>query len=924
MPISLVSTKLHIPRGRANGISRPRLTHKLIEVLKHPGCFALISGPAGFGKTTLLSEFAAELRNRAAWVALEDADNDPIQFWTYLITACQSIHPNVGESALALFQSNQPLPDETIPTIIINDLVKVESDLVLVLDDYHAIQNASIHAAVSYLLEHLPEKFHLVLSTRVDPPMPLARYRARGQLIEIRAADLRFTTEEAASFLNQMMGLNLSSEQVSALEARTEGWIAGLQLAALSMRGRDDIASFIKAFTGSHVYVAEYLIEEVLRYQTEEVKSFLLQTSILERLTASLCEAVSGCIDGQAMLRELQQANLFVLPLDDEGVWFRYHHLFADLLKARLRQSLSAEAIAALHQRAMAWYEQAGMIPEAIEHSLAISDYPHVVKLLERIALPTILQAHVKTVDRWLKAIPSQYVDQSPRINMAFAWLNLLRGTSDQAKPYLGRLAIMFSSEASDWEASLQGEWLAIQSKLLGMQGKAPESRDLAQRALQILPEADVLVRTMLYLNLADACEQMHDYDGASETFQMIARDAQARGDFATEIIGASGLARMLLLQGRLHSAFETAMQGVQRLESTGQSTPFSATFYGELGQIHYHWHQLDQARNYSLRSIQVSGVSGYSDPEIYHHVMLARIFQMEGDWESSAREMQQADELTRKIPPAMVREQVISQQIRVDLARDHLPAAQAAMQSEGFTFDGVFGFPVLAPDANVLHPLALLYNSALRILLYRARMKDGIENLQRGLELAELVLAGELRCSQIPAALETLLLRSQMKAVLGDRDGSLADAVRALELAQPEGFISVFLEEGPPVAESLKTLLERDLLGTAQKEYVKEILSAFPVMRSFTVPGNEPTAGKSEAAVDESLALIEPLTSRELEVLRLIACGDSNQKIAEKLVITLSAVKKHTSNIFRKLNVNSRTQAIVRARQLGILREDD
>jgi LuxR family maltose regulon positive regulatory protein len=388
MSASLLSTKLHIPHTRINAVSRPQLIEKLRSGMTHPGSFALLSGPAGFGKTTLLSQFAVEFQRPVAWLSLEAADNDPIRFWTYLIAACQSVQPAIGESGLALLQTPQSLPDETIPTILINDLVGLENDLVLILDDYHTIQNQAIHSALSFLLDHLPGKLHPVISTRVDPPWPLARFRARGQLIEIRAGDLRFTTAETAAFLNQVMGLDLSAENVAALEARTEGWVASLQLAAISMKGRSDVTGFIEAFTGSHVYVAEYLIEEVLGRQSEEVKTFLMQTSILERLNAGLCQAVTGHAESQTLLKDLYQANLFVIPLDEDGQWYRYHQLFMDLLKARLQQTLSADVIAGLHQRAAAWYAQTGMLPEAIGHALAARDFPHAAQLIERPPCP--------------------------------------------------------------------------------------------------------------------------------------------------------------------------------------------------------------------------------------------------------------------------------------------------------------------------------------------------------------------------------------------------------------------------------------------------------------------------------------------------------------------------------------------------------
>ncbi|MGE5222118.1 MAG: LuxR C-terminal-related transcriptional regulator [Omnitrophica WOR_2 bacterium] len=937
MLISLLSTKFYIPPTRANAVKRPRLTEKLLSILERPGSFALLSGPAGFGKTTLLSEFATQLQQPVAWVSLDDGDNDPIRFWTYLIAACQTVQPGAGESAMALFRLPQPPALEAIPAILINDLAGPGRDMVLILDDYHTIQNQAIHAGFLFLLEHLPVNLHIVVSTRIDPPWPLARFRARNQLVEIRARDLRFTTEEAASFLNRIMGLSLLTQDVAALEERTEGWVAGLQLAALSMQGRSDIAGFVKALTGSHVYIAEYLVEEVLQRQPEDVQAFLLQTSILERLNAGLCEALTGCEDGQSRLAALHRMNLFVISLDDEGRWFRYHHLFADLLKARLRQTVPADTIAELHRSAAAWYEQAGMAPEAIEHALAAADYSHAVQLVTRIALTVILQAYVNTVEGWLQAIPPKYIEQSPRANMAFVWLNLLRGTFAQAAPYLERLEAFFSTQqAGSADPSLEGEWLAIQSKMLNLQGKPAESRDLANRGLEILPEADAPVRSMLYANLAAAYQQVLDYDHAAEAFQRIVQDAQAAGDYFMETLGVSGQVQMVLQLGRLRRAFVIASEEIQRVEASGKSIPFSATLYGEVGQIYYYWHQLEQSKEYQWRSMQTSGRSGYIDPELYYHVMLSRIFQMEANWDASAREMQKAGELMQAAPPVMVREEVLSQQVRVHLAFDRLSAAQAVLQPEGFSFEGAVGFPALAsepgePARPVTRPVGLLYNSALRVLLYKGRTKQDRLSLEQGLDLAAGVLAGELQSGEIPTALETLLLRSQMYAALGNEQDSLAEADRALELAEPEGFISIFVEEGQPVAGILAALLERGSPETVQPDrilrisFIRRILDAFPgkgspqATQGKKLAANTPPAGEAVAG-EEPLAPVEPLTARELEILQLIAAGDSNRAIAERLIITVSAVKKHASNILGKLGASSRTQAVARARQAGIL----
>jgi len=900
------------------------LTEKLLTGLSQPGSFALITGPAGFGKTTLLSEYVAVLKQPVAWVSLDAGDDDPIQFWTYVITACQTIHGEIGESVLSLLQLPQTLPTEAIPSILINELAASEHDLTLILDDYHTIQNESIHGAIAFLLEHLPKNLHVLISTRVDPPWPLARFRSRNLLVEIRAQDLRFSSQEAASFLNRMMELELSSDDVESLEERTEGWAAGLQLAALSMKGRSDTSGFVRALKGSHVYIAGYLIEEVLMLQSLEVQDFLLQTSILDRLNGDLCEAVTGYKHAQTMLLSLQQKNLFVISLDDENKWFRYHNLFADLLLAKLQSSTSKDMLIELHKRAAKWYEQADMIPEAIEHSLKAQDVVNVVQLVEVNALRLILQAHVRTVEVWLRTVPPEYLEKSPRINMACAWLHVLRGATSQAMPYIERLKIFFSTDdPKKIDPSVQGEWLALQAKVLSVQGKPAESQDLSNKALNILPESDILMQSMVAVNLATAYEQMLDYDHAAETIQMIARKARLLGDYTFEILGLSGQARMELIQGHLHKTFDIASEGIRRLEETGKKTPFSATFFGELSQIYYQWHQLDPVRALSLRSVQASGKSGYSDPEIYHNIMVSKLSQIEGDWESAASEMQKAIDLADKIPPAMIRDNVISQQIRIHLAFDRYSEAEKLLAAEGFFFEEGFIFPDLAPDSNLTHPVGMLHNSALRVLLFRICEKQNPADVKAGLDLAALVLAKVLLFCHIPTAIETLLIRSQLFNAMGDEQNRLADVLQALELGESERFISIFVEEGTPVAEALMMLLKRNQLGNLHRDYVQAVLDAFP--KSFTTkegPKNQ-LVSNSKTGIKESTdvePLVEALTPREMEVLQRIAAGDSNQEIANKLVITVSAVKKHTGNIFAKLNVNSRTQAIARARQYKLL----
>ncbi|HEY6074998.1 MAG TPA: LuxR C-terminal-related transcriptional regulator [Anaerolineales bacterium] len=916
MSLPPVSTKFHIPSLRAENVARPRLQQVLLQAADRPGLFVLVSGPAGFGKTTLLSGLAAARQADLAWDSLDESDNDPVRFWSALISACQAVRPGVGNAALALLQSPGFQPDAAIPTLLINDFAVLSDPFVIMLDDYHVIHTASIHAAMGFMIEHLPDPLRLVCSTRVDPPWPLARLRAQNRLVEIRAADLRFTFQEAAEFLNSRMGLDLTGEQMTALEARTEGWIAGLQLAALSLKNRPDARGFIEAFTGSHVFIADYLVEEVLSHQPDELQTFLMQTSILERLGAGLCEAVTGIPGAQATLASLQRRNLFVVPLDEEGIWYRFHPLFADLLRARLRRQFPPQACHALHQRAADWYEAAGMESEAIPHSLAASDPGHTVRLVEKIAMPMIMKAHFKTVEGWLKALPPESLRASPRARMAFAWLYLMQRDFSRAQPHLDHLQEYFSTtRAADAGNSLYGQWLALQAMRMGAQGKAVESCALAEQALKVLPGDEIGIRSLTRMSLANTYQQLFDFERAAGAFQEIVRQGQASADLSSEMLGLSCLGLMLLQQGKLHAAYEAAAQAIRRLEQTGAYSPFSATLYGELATISYHWHRLEEGRSYFSRSVEVSLPGGFMDAEIYHHVFLSRLCQMEGDLPGAAREINLALDQMQTAAPSFKREEVIAQHVNVCLALGRTAEAQSALEPCGFDFAAGFHHPELSPGVGIPPMLGLLQVSALRILLARDARAHRKDDLKNGLELADLLIENGLRCGNLPVVLQALLLRSRIHTALGSHPASRADLLKSLELAAPEDDLSPFLEEGAPLISLLEALERGSLPVGFPTPFLHSLLEA--LRGRGLVPAAASTHKLSHV---EEEGLIEPLTPREREVLQLLAAGDPNLVIAEKLVITVSAVKKHTGNIFRKLNVNSRTQAAARARMLGLL----
>jgi LuxR family maltose regulon positive regulatory protein len=939
----LLSTKLHRPALPPRRVQRPHLVERLNEGLASGRQVTLVSAPAGFGKTTCISDWVNTLDRPVSWLSLDAADDDPGRFFAYLIAALQEVNASLGREIEGALRSGQLPPTEVISTTLVNDILELETRCLLVLDDFHVIQDRFILQVMAKLVGNLPQLLHLALLTREDPPLPLARLRANSQLAEIRARDLRFTNRDAEDFLNEVMGLSLSEPDIAILADKTEGWIAGLQLAAIALRSprapesplsvgdRANPSSFIATLSGSHRYILSYLTEEVLSQQPEEIQRFLLQTSILDKLNGDLCNAVTERSDGRVLLERLFNANLFLIPLDDEGQWYRYHHLFADLLRD-FQNALHNDKAAELHQRASQWYAQAGMATEAIQHALVAEDYAMAVDLLEGHAMGMIMQGYAKTVNGWVQAIPAKWASSSPRTHLAFAWMHLLRGAYAQASPYLERSQAAFAGPETEPnlgedERSLKAEWLVMQSLLLNMQGKTTESLALGTQALEIAPEQDSRVRSLAYFGLACAYQVMEDYGLVVDAYQMAIQHGRAADNLVTEMLSTSGLAKLAFEQGQLHLAGEIAAPVSVRLEQSGSPPPISTVVYGILGEVYYQWAQIEEARRYSLRALQLSTLGGYNSGMIGCRVQLSRLSQLAGDLEDAAREIQKAVDLMQVDTPDYVRQEAVSQQVRVYLGRNRPSAAELALQGQGFSFQGQFSFPTLSPGQSIPHSIGLLYNSSLHVLLYQARAGRDLANLKPGIELAGRLIDGALQGQYLLVALEALLLRAQMHAALGKRQAKLAanlaasraDYARALELAEPEGLIGVFVEQDSPVAEALANLVKQNQLGTIQPGYVEQILAAFSGSQPPGTPRGERPAPGVLAGI-EPAALIEPLTEREVDVLRLMAEGLKYQEIAERLFISLNTVRSHVKAIYGKLLVNNRTQAIEVARQLRIM----
>jgi LuxR family transcriptional regulator, maltose regulon positive regulatory protein len=903
----LLTTKLHRPSIPFKRVLRSRLIQRLNAGLSSGRQITLISAPAGYGKSTCAADWLGSLSLPVAWLSLDPLDDDPARFFTYLVAALQHVHETLGQEIGASLQLGQVPSAEVISTTLLNGMLDFDQPFVLVLDDVQVLQDPCIHETLSQLLANQPDNLHLVMLTREDPSLPLARLRANNQITELRAADLRFTASEVEHFLREVMGLSLSPTDIARLEEKTEGWIAGLQLVGLSMQDHANPSAFISTLSGSQRHILGYLTEEVLRRQPDDIQQFLLETSILERLNGDLCNAATGRTDSHRVLERLLAANLFLIPLDDEQHWYRYHHLFADLLR-NFQHSQQGPRAEQLHQRASLWYASAGMANEAVQHALAASDFQLVVALIEQHAVELLMQGHAKTLEGCLQALPSEWAMHNPRANLAFAWMHLMRGSFAQVIPSIHRLQAIFAN-ATIQDASLQAQWLALQAFSLIGQGNTIESLCLAREALRIALPEDGYVLGLVYHALATAYVVTGDYARAVETYQKAVVASRTAGNFAAEVMCIAALVQMALQHGQLNFAFELASQGIERVEQEGMLSPITAALYGSVGQVYYLRRHLELARPYYLRAMQLSPLSAYSDTEIGYQVVQSRLLQTQGDLKASAAAIQRAVDLMRIAPPVWVREEVAAQQVRVYLAQHRLADAEMVLQAQGFQAEGTFAVPDLNPDRSVTPSVGLLYNSALRIEMYRAQVTHNLAGLQNHLTVAGDLTIRSLEEDYLPTALETLLIRAQMHAILGSHAASLADAIRALELAEPEGFVSLFVEEGHAIADLLTELLK----SRVHPAYIQHILNAFSGGNQGTLSGEASDAGSTDDWLD-------PLSHRELEILRLIADGRSNQVIADQLVLSLHTVKKHISNIFGKLGVNSRTQAVALARESGML----
>ena len=943
MPDTLLRTKFFIPSLRPNMVPRTRLVERLNQGLDLGHKLTLISAPAGFGKTTLIAEWAASLlhvqsaeknpqsatveakqRNpQLCWLSLDEGDSDLARFLAYLVTALQTVESGMVEKALAMLQAPQPPPADSVLTVLINEITAVSSRpaILLVLDDYHLVISQDLETAnpideaLAFLVDHLPPNMHLVITTREDPNLPLPRLRARGRLSELRAADLRFTPDEAAVFLNQSMGLQLSVEEIAALEARTEGWIAGLQMAALSMQGRTDSAAFIQAFTGSHHFVLDYLIEEVLEQQPKSVQDFLLKTSILDRLNGPLCDAVrfdetpesssattvrsdetresssttavrfeevsgssasaaGGQENGRQMLEYLQQANLFITPLDDERRWYRYHHLFADLLRLRLRRQ-GADSLAELHGRASVWYEENGLEIEAFHHAAAAHDLERAERLVEGGGTPLYYRGAVTPTLHWLESLPTADLDARPSLWLIYAWALWVAHKSSLVEEILQAAEAALQDVEEDEETrNLVGQIAALRAMLAANEYKAEKMIAQSRRALAYLAPGNLPVRTAVIRNLGLAYHFQGDRAAASQAYAEAIAMCEASGNTFTNILATTGLGITQESQTQLYTAVESYKRVLQL--AGDPPGPVACAAIAGLARIAYEWNDLDNAQEQGELGVelarQIESIDSFASGELF----IVRLKLAQGEIAGAAELLNQVDEAVRRhnfvtqIPNAaavrvllLLRQGDLAGAARLAQAHD-LPLSQARVTLAQGDAEAA---------AAVLEPL-------------RQEMEA------RG-------WADELLKALI---LQALTLQAQDR-----EEDALKVLDEALILAEPGGHIRTFIDEGPPMAHLLSEASARGIMP----HYTGRLLKEFPTP---DIP--HPTSHISHP----QSAIVDPLTPRELEVLQLIAQGLTNRQISERLFLALSTVKGYNRIIFDKLHVNNRTEAGVRARELGLL----
>jgi ATP/maltotriose-dependent transcriptional regulator MalT/class 3 adenylate cyclase len=900
----ILETKLYVPPSRPDLVKRTHLFDRMNKDTNRK--LTLISAPAGFGKTTFISEWISQNEIPAGWISLDKGDNDYVQFIHYIIAAFQNFDSNIGEPALIMLQSAQQPSIELIMTNLIKEITNIPYDFVLVLDDYHLIDAKQVHSIVEFLIDHQPTQMHLVITTRVDPPLQLARLRVRNQLAELRAIDLSFLTNEISDFFNKVMKLGLSIEEINILENRTEGWVAGLHLAALSLQGRDDKPEFIKTFAGDDRYIVDYLAEEVLNSQPAHIRIFLLQTSILNRLSEPLCDFVTNKKGSQQILDELERTNMFIVPLDNKRNWYRYHHLFADLLRQRL-QKTENEQIKHLHLRASEWFKEHGYYSESIEHSLSAEESEMAASLMEE-NLDAIWKhgEHTK-FKKWLDKLPIDLLYSKPQLCIFQAWYLFAGGQYEAAERVLKSSEDSLNSSDCSKSGTKQpdldpildydklkflGRAAAVRAFMAAHKGDVSGIIHYAQKALDILPEKDFSWRSSVAIVSADAQGFKGDMNAAYKARLKAWKVCEDSGDIYFTMIAALKVAITLRAQGRLQETVKICEEQMQFAKQNGIGQTVGVGWLLAIwGEVLVELNNLDEALNYANKGVKMTEDGGDLASLGWSYLCLVRILFSRGDLSLAEDTIQRCNNINAKFDmPPWITNLIAGWQVRIWLKQNNFEAISQWVEERELKTNWEFK---ISNEMNYF--LLIDYIVLARFQFAQGKLDDTSVLLQRLHELAK-------KKGRNEKLIEILILQSLVFRTDNNLTQSMTSLERALKLAEPEGFIRIFIEEGKPIAELLEKILasKKDI----PRAYVKKLLSAFSLQRQV----------KTESGY------VEQISERELEVLRLIAGGLSNKQIMDELFISLSTVKTHIMNIYNKLNVHSRTEAIIKAKDLNLL----
>jgi len=891
MPEGILRTKLFPPLQRPNQVTRRSLLDKFIQARKRGVTCALVSAPAGFGKTTIAADCARASGCSFAWLALEEGDNNLLRFWRYVDAALETVDSRIGEGLRPALYAAQTPAIQQIVTGLVNDIAELEAELILALDDYHLIELPAIHDSLNYLLDHLPPQMCLVIITRSDPPLNLARRRGRGQLLEIRATDLRFTPDETATFLNETMLLGLTEADIVSLGQRTEGWIAGLQMAALSMQDDTDPHHFVTAFNGDDHHIADYLVEEVLSRQLVEVQRFLLQTSILDRLNAPLCDAVTDRADSRAMLNTLERANLFILPLDNRREWFRYHHLFSELLCQRLRQTSSEEAIIGLHRAASGWFEAQGDIASAIRHARDASDDRAILGLLQRNADKFFFSGELPQLYEFANLLPLELRKEAPRLCMAVSWAGLASNHPAEVPAWLEQVETHFkiSAERALDDPNLDIATRAALLEVLIIRLQFPPTRTPDEHRAHILAIRDQLnalpaeqvslfnvvfnLRPVVIFNLGLFAEDTGDLPLAAQMFTEAIPLCHQTKNATLFHLATAHLANIQFMQGQLGAAEQTHAQALAEADSFSRpSSPLIALNHAGIGTVRYEWNDLAAASRHFSEGLVRARL--WTQWESLFSLALGRAYikQRAGETQAAIDILNEVDS-----PPTPGMELPLRAYAALLGGSDSALVWLAAHPTES------------SPEPNPANEFLAL--TIVRLLASVRRTDEAIALLQKIIHFAE---SGE--------RVTTLI---QSKVALAVVAGQAETLMEALALAEPEGYLSTFLIEGEPMSNLLQLVLRQPNLDPRIAAYARSVLAGFD---------------RASRKPKQSTALVEPLTERELEVLRYIAEGLSNPEIASRLYLSTNTLKAHTQNIFMKLDVHNRVQAASKAKKLGLI----